>query len=92
MELLRAMVTAATNRMAIAVCDRCGRERGVDWVAGSAIAAADGWLLAGPPDDAQPALLVADVDLAAARDKAIGPRNDVHADRRPALYQHAIPS
>jgi hypothetical protein len=30
------------------------------------------------------------VDLAATRDKSLGPRNDVHADRRPALY--AIPS
>ena len=39
MEVLRAMVTAATNRMAVAVCDRCGPERGVDWVAGTAIAA-----------------------------------------------------
>ena len=40
MEVLRAMVAASTNRMAIAVCDRCGSERGVDWVAGSAIAGA----------------------------------------------------
>ena len=86
MEVLRAMVTAATNRMAIAVCDRCGPERGVEWVAGTAIAAPDGWLLAGPPAAAEPALLIADLDLAAARDKAISPRNDVHADRRPALY------
>jgi len=86
MEVLRAMVTASTNRMAIAVCDRCGPERGVEWVAGTSIAGVDGWLLAGPPPAAEPALLLADVDLAAARDKALGPRNDVHADRRPALY------
>ena len=88
MEVLRAMVTASTNRMAIAVCDRCGPERGVEWVAGTSIAGVDGWLLAGPPPAAEPALLLADVDLAAARDKALGPRNDVHADRRPALYAH----
>jgi predicted amidohydrolase len=86
MEVLRAMVTAATNRMAVAVCDRCGDERGTSWVAGSAIAGPDGWLLAGPPDAAEPILLTADVDLAAARDKALGPRNDALADRRPALY------
>jgi 5-aminopentanamidase len=86
MEVLRAMVAASTNRMAVAVCDRCGDERGVTWVAGSAIAGPDGWLLAGPPPAPAPALLVADVDLAAARDKALGPRNDVLADRRPALY------
>ena len=86
MEVLNAMVAASTNRMAIAVCDRCGEERGVEWVAGSAIAGPDGWLLAGPPPSAAPALLLADVDLGAARDKAVGPRNDAFADRRPALY------
>jgi 5-aminopentanamidase len=86
MEVLRTMVAAATNRMAIAACDRCGDERGVAWVAGSAIAGPNGWLLAGPPPRAEPALLVADVDLAAARDKATGPRNDALGDRRPALY------
>jgi predicted amidohydrolase len=86
MEVMRAMVAAATNRMAIAACDRCGTERGVEWVAGTVIAAPDGWLLAGPPERAEPALLVADVDLAAARHKSLGPRNDVLGDRRPALY------
>ena len=86
MEVLRAMVAAATNRMAVAVCDRCGTERGTDWVAGSAIAGADGWLLAGPPERPEPLILEADVDLGASRDKALGPRNDALADRRPALY------
>jgi 5-aminopentanamidase len=89
MEVLRTMVTAATNRMAVAACDRCGAERGVEWVAGSAIAGPDGWLLAGPPERAEPQLLLADVDLADARDKALGPRNDALADRRPALYEAA---
>jgi predicted amidohydrolase len=86
MEVQRAMVAAATNRMAVACCDRCGTERGVEWVAGSAIAGPDGWLRAGPPAVAEPTLLLADLDLAATRDKATGPRNDVFADRRPALY------
>jgi 5-aminopentanamidase len=86
MEVLRTMVYAATNRMAIAACDRCGEERGVSWVAGSSIVGADGWLLAGPPARPEPVLLTADVDLAASRDKALGPRNDALADRRPALY------
>ena len=92
MEVMRAMVAAATNRMAVAACDRCGIERGVEWVAGSVIAAPDGWLLAGPPAAAEPALLIADVDLAAARDKSLGPRNDVLADRRTALYRAADPA
>jgi predicted amidohydrolase len=86
MEVLRAMVAASTNRIALAVCDRCGDERGVTWVGGSVIAGADGWLLAGPPDQAAPALLTADVDLAIARDKTLGPRNHALGDRRPALY------
>jgi len=86
MEVLRAMVAASTNRMAVAVCDRCGEERGVTWVAGSAIAGPDGWLLTGPPDAAVPTLLTADVDLATAQDKALGPRNDALQDRRPSLY------
>jgi predicted amidohydrolase len=89
MELMRAMVAASTNRIAIAVCDRCGTERGVTWVAGSAIAGPDGWLLAGPPEHPAPVLLTADVDLAACRDKAVSPRNDALADRRPALYAQA---
>jgi predicted amidohydrolase len=86
MEVMKAMVAAATNRMAVAVCDRCGHERGVDWVAGTAIAGPDGWLLAGPPERAEPVLLIADVDLEAARSKALGPRNDALRDRRPELY------
>jgi 5-aminopentanamidase len=87
MEVLRTMVAASTNRMAVAVCDRCGAERGIEWVAGTAVAGPDGWLLAGPPPAAEPALLLADVDLEACRDKSIGPRNDALADRRPALYE-----
>ena len=45
----------------------------------------DGYLLAGPAAG-EPALLWADVDLAAARDKRLGPHNDAFADRRPELY------
>src|SRR6266568_1401208 len=46
----------------------------------------DGYPLAGPARAGQPAVLVADCDLRLARSKANSPRNDVHADRRPALY------
>jgi 5-aminopentanamidase len=86
MEVMRAMVAASTNRMFVAACDRCGEERGVEWVGGSVIADDRGWLLAGPPERAEPALLVADADLARAREKALSPRNDALADRRPELY------
>jgi len=86
MEVMRAMVAASTNRMCVVACDRCGPERGVEWVAGSVIADERGWLLAGPPERAEPAVLLADVDLARARDKALSPANDALADRRPDLY------
>jgi 5-aminopentanamidase len=86
MEVVRAMAAACTNRVFIAAADRCGRERGVDWVGGSAIVGPDGWPLAGPPEACEPALLIASCDLAQARDKRISERNDVLADRRPRVY------
>jgi hypothetical protein len=35
----------------------------------------------------RPAPVVADVDLAATRDKSLSPRNDALEDRRPTLYR-----
>jgi predicted amidohydrolase len=72
--------------MFVAVCDRTGTERGVDWIGGSVIAGLDGERLAGPPQDGGEATLYADVDLALADDKRVSERNDVLADRRPELY------
>jgi len=74
------------NRMFIAACDRTGQERGVDWVGGSVIVDADGWPLAGGAPNHGPSTIVAECRLADALDKAISPNNNVHADRRPALY------
>jgi len=85
-------VQAFANRMFIAAACRCGTERGVPWTGGSIITGHDGYPLAGPASTsesaggAQPELLIADCDLALARSKAVGPRNDAHADRRPDLY------
>jgi hypothetical protein len=77
----------------VVVADRCGRERGVDWVGGSLVCASTGYLLAGPataPDAvATRAVLTAQLDPAAARDKSLGPRNDALGDRRPGLYADA---
>jgi predicted amidohydrolase len=86
LEVVRAMAAASSSKVFIACADRCGTERGVDWVGGSAIVADTGWLLAGPPAAAEPALLVAGCDLARARDKRLNERNDVFADRRPDVY------
>lgn len=86
-------VAAFANRMFVAAACRCGDERGVAWTGGSVIAGPDGYPVAGPastsadPAGAQPELLLADCDLRRARDKATGPRNDAHADRRPSLYR-----
>ncbi|MEY9940421.1 putative amidohydrolase [Streptacidiphilus sp. MAP5-52] len=86
-EVVRVQADAMVNRLPIAVADRAGHERGVDWTGGSVIVDADGWplVLASEGTDATQ-ILIADVDLTASRDKRISARNDVHADRRPWLY------
>jgi predicted amidohydrolase len=86
MDVVRVMAAASTNRIFIAVADRCGHERGVDWVSGTCIASPDGWLLAGPPGRGEPVTLRAGCELARARDKRLNERNDVLADRRPDVY------
>lgn len=78
---------AYANRVHVALADRCGAERGEGWTGGSVIAGPDGYPLAGPVLADRPALIVADCDLNEARDKAVGPRNDIHADRRTDLYR-----
>jgi predicted amidohydrolase len=87
MEVTLAMATAHLNHVFYAMCDRCGPERGVEWVGGSVICDEWGWILAGPPENFGPGLLVADCDFSRARDKAWNERNDVLADRRPEVYR-----
>jgi predicted amidohydrolase len=84
-EVVRAMAAASCNRVFVAAADRCGSERGVDWVGGSAIIGPSGFPLAGP-GLAEPAVLRASVDLAEARDKRVSERNDVLGDRRVDVY------
>jgi predicted amidohydrolase len=85
-EVVRVQAGASSNRMFIAVCDRCGGERGVDWTSGTAIVGPDGFPLAGPVCADVPTTIMARCDLARARDKRTSERNDVFADRRPELY------
>lgn len=82
-----AMATARLNRVFVAVCDRSGSERGLDYEGASIIAGPDGHPLAESAGPLEPRLLTATVDLAEARDKRTGPRNDAFADRRPELYR-----
>jgi predicted amidohydrolase len=90
LEVVRAQAAAGAYRVHVVVADRCGRERGVDWIGGSLVCASTGYLLAGPatPEGAvaAPAVLTAELDPAEARDKSVGPRNDALRDRRPHLY------
>jgi predicted amidohydrolase len=86
MVVVNVQAAAAANRIFIAAADRCGTERGVPWVGGSVIAGVDGYPLDGPVCADEPRILVADCDLRLAREKANGPRNNVHGDRRPDLY------
>jgi 5-aminopentanamidase len=86
MEVVRAQAAAGINRMFVAVCDRAGAERGVDWVGGSVVIDPDGWPLAGPQPGDHEITIAADCDLALAADKSISARNDVLTDRRPSLY------
>ncbi len=85
-----AMTTAYLNRVFVAVCDRAGSERGLDFQGGSVIAAPDGTVLVAARAGAREETLIADCELQLARDKRdSGTRNDVLADRRPEHYQPA---
>jgi predicted amidohydrolase len=90
LEVLKAQAAAGAYRVHVVVADRCGPERGVDWIGGSVVCAATGYLLAGPATaagaTASRAVLVAELDPAEAHDKSLGPHNDALADRRPHLY------
>jgi 5-aminopentanamidase len=83
-EVITAMSTARTNKVAIACCDRAGVERGQQWTEGTAIIDPDGWVVASAGPGA--AMAVADVDLAATHDKTLTDLVDLFADRRVDLY------
>ena len=83
-EVITAMSTARTNKIAIACCDRAGVERGQPWTEGSAIIDPDGWVVASSGPGA--AIAVADIDLAVTHDKMLAEHVDLLADRRVDLY------
>lgn len=84
-EVVKAQASAAVNRVFVAVADRWGHERGVDWIGGSVICDVEGYPVAGPATGGE-ALLVADLDLDRADDKGMGAYNAAFTDRRPELY------
>jgi predicted amidohydrolase len=91
-EIALAQATAHVNKVWVAVCDRTGPERGVEWTGASCIVNPDGWLAAAPVEGYGEGILYADCDLALARDKAWGERNDVLEDMRPELYSSPRPA
>ena len=55
-EQLTAMSCARVNRIFMAICDREGPERGVEWVGGTAVIDENGWIAAFlPPMSTSPA-------------------------------------
>jgi predicted amidohydrolase len=82
-DVVVAIATAHVNRMHVVVADRCRDERGERWLGASLVVAADGSLVAQSFDGAQPGSVLADLDLAGARDKRWGEHNDLLGDRRP---------
>jgi 5-aminopentanamidase len=85
-----AATTAYWSKVFVAVCDRCGLERGVRFEGGSVIAGPDGALCAGPVADHGAEMLYADCDFARTHDKRVGTRNNAFADRRAAHYAGAL--
>lgn len=85
-----ALTTAYLSRVFVAVCDRGGRERGIEFQGGSVVAAPDGVLLSAAAPGGAEQTLVADCELRQARDKGTGPRNDAFADRRPERYSASL--
>jgi predicted amidohydrolase len=85
-----AAMTAYLNKLFVAVCDRCGTERGLEFEGGSLVAGPDGAFRAGPVADRGAQMLVADCELDRAADKRTSERNDAFADRRPAHYLQGL--
>ena len=85
-EVVSAQAAASANGVFVAVADRCGTERGADWLGGSVILRRGGYPAAGPVCENRTAVLTATIDLRLARDKRISEQNDLFADRRPDLY------
>jgi predicted amidohydrolase len=80
-ETIQAMASARSSRLAIAIADRHGTERGVEWTGGTAVISPDGWVCAAPGDG-----MVATAALDLSDDKSLGAHNDLFGDRRPELY------
>ncbi len=84
-EVVKAQAAAAVNRVFVLVTDRVGTERGVEWIGGSVVCDVEGYPVAGPAQGEETTLF-AELDLARALAKDVGPHNHAFTDRRPDLY------
>ncbi|MBA8795871.1 putative amidohydrolase [Friedmanniella endophytica] len=84
-ETIKSQANAACNRIWMVVADRTGVERGQHWVGGSMVCDPLGAIVTEPVLGRE-GWLVADLDLARARDKTVTSRNHAFGDRRPELY------
>ena len=81
------MASAHTNSMYIAAADRVGTERGQLFIGQSLITSYTGWPLSGPASATEEAILIADLDLGAAkRARRWNDFNQVLRDRRAEAY------
>jgi predicted amidohydrolase len=78
-------IHALTNRVYVVTANRVGSERDLTFTGLSTITNPRGEVLLQAPD-AEEGVGLVEVDVAAARDKAITARNDVLGDRRPEQY------
>lgn len=81
-----AMAAAGANHVFVAAADRVGQEGEVVYCGSSALLGPVGWPVAGPCSTDQEEILLADVDLMAARAVYSNPFNGIMADRRLDLY------
>ncbi len=79
-EVITAMSTARTNKVAVAACDDCGVERGQQWTAGTALVDPDGWVVTAAGDGVGMAFV--DIELSRTHDKSLTEYADVLGDRR----------
>jgi predicted amidohydrolase len=87
MATILSMAAAHSNGVVVAAADRVGVERGQEFIGQSLIVSHTGWPVAGPASPTDPALLLAEVDLAAARrSRGWGQFNNPVKDRRMESY------
>lgn len=81
------MSSAHSNSLPVIAADRCGIERGQEFLGRSTITSHTGWLLAGPASSEADTVLHAAIDLEeAARARTWNEFNDPIANRRPDVY------